>query len=237
VLLNERNALIYGAGGSIGRAVAAALASEGATVYLAGRTLGKLEDVAAEIRRSGGAAEVAELDALDEEAVDEHADAVAATAGSIDISLNVISVGESFGTPLAESSLADFERPVHAAVRSTFLTARAAARHMIRQRSGVILMFGGYGRPPSDFHLGGFQVGLSAVDALRRQLAAELGPHGIRVLTIQSTGIGDSLAGRTLTGRAPTFEDVGNVAAFAASDRARAMTATALNITGGDEVD
>jgi 3-oxoacyl-[acyl-carrier protein] reductase len=100
----------------------------------------------------------------------------------------------------------------------------------------VILMFGGYGAPQSDFHLGGFQVGLTAVDALRRQLAAELGPHGIRVLTIQSTGIGDETA-RTMLGRPATLEDVGNVAAFAASDRAAAMTATSLNITCGDEVD
>jgi len=241
VLLEDRNAVIYGAGGSIGRAVAIAFAREGAKLNLAGRTLSKLEDVAREVRRAGGAAEVAELDALDEQAVDEHADALTGRAGSIDISLNVISHGEVFGTPLAQIPLADFERPVHTAVRSTFLTARAAARHMIEQRSGVILMFGGYGRPPSDFHLGGFQVGLSAVDALRRQLAAELGPRGIRVLTIQSTGVGDgtadALAARTMLGRAATLEDVGRVAAFAASEHARAITATALNITCGDEVD
>jgi 3-oxoacyl-[acyl-carrier protein] reductase len=236
VLLEDRNAVIYGAGGSIGRAVALAFAREGAHLHLAGRTLSKLDAVAAEVHGAGGAAEVAELDALDERAVDEHADALAARAGGIDVSLNVISHGELFGTPLAEIALADFERPVHTAVRSTFLTARAAARHMTRRRSGVILMFGGYGRPPSDFHLGGFQVGLTAVDALRRQLAAELGPHGIRVITIQSTGIGDATA-RTLLGRPATLEDVGDVAVFAASDHARAMTATALNITCGDEVD
>jgi 3-oxoacyl-[acyl-carrier protein] reductase len=236
VLLKDRNAVIYGAGGSIGRAAAIAFAREGANVQLAGRTRSRLEEVAAEVGRAGGTTEVAELDAVDEQAVDEHADAVAARAGSIDISLNVISHGELFGTPLAESSLVDFERPVHTAVRSNFLTARAAARHMLRQRSGVILMFGGYGAPQSDFHLGGFQVGLTAVDALRRQLAAELGPHGIRVLTIQSTGIGDETT-RTMLGRPATLEDVGNVAAFAASDRAAAMTATALNITCGDEVD
>lgn len=241
MLLEDRNAVIYGAGGSIGRAAAVAFAREGANVQLAGRTRSRLEEVAAEVRRAGGAAEVAELDALDERAVDEHADTVAARAGSIDISLNVISHGELFGTPLAASSVADFERPVHTAVRSNFLTARAAARHMTRQRSGVILMFGGYGAPQSGFHLGGFQVGLTAVDALRRQLAAELGPHGIRVLTIQSTGVShepaNQIAGRTLLGRAATFEDVGNAAAFAASDHAGAMTATALNITCGEEVD
>jgi len=236
VLLENRNAVIYGAGGQVGRAVAIAFAREGATVHLAGRTLGRLEEVAADVRGAGGSAELAELDALDEQAVDEHAATLAGRAGGIDISLNVISHGELFGTPLADLSLADFERPVHTAVRSTFLTARAAARHMITQRSGVILMFGGYGAPPADFHLGGFQVGLTAVDALRRQLAAELGPQGIRVLTIQSTGV-DNRSARTMLGRPATFEDVGRVAAFAASDHARAMTATALNITCGEEVD
>jgi len=241
VLLEDRNAVIYGAGGAIGRAVALAFAREGATVHLTGRTLGSLEGVAAEVRSAGGSAELAELDALEETAVDEHADAVAARAGSIDVSLNAISHGEVFGTALVELPLADFERPVQTAVRSTFLTARAAARHMIRQGSGVILMFGGYGAPQRDFHLGGFQVGLSAVDALRRQLAAELGPHGVRVVTIQSTGVGDAAAGaiphRTLLGRPATLEDVGHAAAFAASDHAGAMTATALNITCGEEVD
>lgn len=143
-----------------------------------------------------------------------------AGAGSIDISINVISLGEVFDTPLTEARLEDFERPVTTAVRSTFLTTRAAARQMIRQGSGVILTFGGYGKPISDFYLGGFQVGLSAVDALRRQLAAELGPHGIRVLTLQSTGVPetipddfegreattDEIVGRTMLKRAATLE-------------------------------
>jgi 3-oxoacyl-[acyl-carrier protein] reductase len=114
--------------------------------------------------------------------------------------------------------LADFERPV---------------------------MFGGYCVPISDFYFGGFQIGLTAVDSLRAQLASELGPHGIRVLTLQSAGIAeasseggfpDSIAGRTMLGRAATYEDVANVAAFAASDHARAMTATSLNITCGAEL-
>ena len=251
MLLEGKNAVIYGGGGSIGRAVARAFAREGANVYLAGRTLDTVTRVAEEVRRAGGTVEAAQLDALDERAVDEHADAVAARAGSIDVSINVISLGEVFGVPLAEMVLEHFERPVTTAVRSTFLTARAAARHMLKQRSGVILTFGGYGDPLSDFYLGGFQVGLSAVDSLRRQLAAELGPHGIRVLTLQSTGVpetipqdyerrdatADAIVGRTMLNRAATLSDVGNVAAFAASDHARAMTATALNITCGSEVD
>jgi 3-oxoacyl-[acyl-carrier protein] reductase len=244
VLLEGKNAVIYGAGGSIGGAVARAFAREGATVHLAGRRPEPLETVADQIRGDGGAATTATLDALDERAVDDHAAGLVASAGSLDISLNVISHGELFGTPLAGMSLEDYERPIRTATRSTFITARAAARHMIAQRRGVILTFGGYGQPLRDFYLGGFQVALSAVDALRRQLAAELAPHGIRVLTIQSVGIpethgsdgGDGTPPRLLE-RAPTLADVGHVAAFAASEHAAAITATAINITSGAEVD
>jgi 3-oxoacyl-[acyl-carrier protein] reductase len=251
VLLEGKNSIVYGGGGEIGGAIASAFAAEGARVHLAGRTAQRLGRVADQIRASGGAVEAAAFDALDEAAVEEHANAVAASAGTIDISINTISLGETFGLPLAEIGLAEFERPVHTAVRSNFLTARAAARHMIRQGSGVILTFGGYGDPLSDFYLGGFQVGLSAVDALRRQLAAELGRHGVRVVTIQSAGVPEtipeqsearaaveeSVVNRTMLRRAATLTDVGNAAVFAASDHAAAMTATSLNLTCGAEVD
>lgn len=233
----------------IGGAVARVFAREGAHVFLAGRTLAKLDQVARQITAAGGVAETAPVDALDEVAVDEHADAVAASAGSIDISFNLISHGDVQGTPLAEMRLADFERPVLTAVRTMFLTARAAARHMIRQRSGVILAFGGYADPLPN--LGGLQVAFGASESLRRSLACELGPHGIRVVTLQTGGVPQSLperfagseaitadiVGRTMLKRAATLEDVGNVAAFAASDLARTITATALNITCGSVVD
>ena len=250
MLLEDRNAVIYGAGGAIGGAVARAFAREGAKVHLAGRTLQSLEEVAEQIRSTGGVIETAQVDALDETAVDEHADAVAASAGGIDVSFNVISYGDVQGTPLAEMPPGDFERPIVNAVRTQFLTSRAAARHMIRQGSGVILMFGGYG-DPVPYNLGGFHVAIGAIEYLRRQLACELGPHGIRVVTLQTAGIPETisknyeprevitehLVGQTMLKRAATLEDVGDVAAFAASDLARTMTGTALNITCGAVVD
>jgi 3-oxoacyl-[acyl-carrier protein] reductase len=249
VLLEGKNAVIYGAGGSIGGAVARAFAREGATVHLAGRTQASLDAVAEQITGAGGRAETALLDALDEAAVDEHADAVVARAGRLDISFNLITFADVQGTPLVEMPLADYEQPVRNVVRTTFLTSRAAARHMIRQGSGVILFFGGYGDPAPN--LGGLQVAFGAVEAFRRSLACELGPHGIRVVTLQTGGIPESIpdgidgmeaviaemVGKTMLGRAATLDDVGNVAAFAASDHARSMTATALNITCGTEVD
>ena len=136
MLLEDKNAVIYGGGGKVGSAVARAFAREGARVFLAGRTLENLEEVAGEIRSAAGVAETAQGDALDEQAVDRYVDAVAERAGSIDISFNLISYGDVQGTPLAQISLEDFERPVMRAVRTQFLTARAAARHMIGQGAG-----------------------------------------------------------------------------------------------------
>jgi NAD(P)-dependent dehydrogenase (short-subunit alcohol dehydrogenase family) len=251
MLLQGKNAVIYGGGGSIGGAVARAFAREGATVHLTGRTMAPLEAVAADIRSAGGRAETAQVDALDEAQVDRHAEAVVAGAGSLDISFNLISHGDVQGTPLAEMRLADFERPVVTAVRTMFITARAAARHMIPRGSGVILVFGGDGPPPTGYNLGGLQVAFSAQEALRRNLSSELGPHGIRVVTLRTGGVPESIPegfegrkpivdqieGDTMLKRAATLEDVGNVAAFAASDHARTITAAAINISAGTMVD
>jgi 3-oxoacyl-[acyl-carrier protein] reductase len=252
MLLENKNAIIYGAGGGIGGAVARTFAREGARVFLAGRTQSKLDAVAGDIiRAAGGKAETAVVDALDERAVDEHADAVAAEAGSIDISFNLISLGDVQGTPMVEMTFEDFSQPIFNAVRTNFLTWRAAARHMIRQGGGVILAFGGSGEPLRDYYLGGLQVAFEALESMRRQLASELGAHGVRVVTLRTGGVPETIPaaadGRerivgdietmTMLGRAATLEDVGNVAAFVASDRARTMTAATANISCGALVD
>jgi 3-oxoacyl-[acyl-carrier protein] reductase len=251
VLLDGKVAVIYGGGGAIGGAAARAFGREGARVFLAGRTAAKLERVAEDIRAAGGVAETAEVDALDERAIDEHADAVAAQAGGLDVSFNVITHPHTHGTPMAEMSVEDYVRPVTTAVTTTFLTARAAARHMVRQGSGVILAFGGSGDPLRDYYIGGTQVAFEAIESMRRQLSAELGPHGVRFVTLRTGGVPESLPegfdGReaivdgmekaTMLGRAATLEDVGDVAAFMASDRARSMTAATANISCGALID
>jgi 3-oxoacyl-[acyl-carrier protein] reductase len=253
MLLENKTAVIYGGAGGVGNAVARAFAREGASVYLAGRTQATLDAVAAEIRAAAGTAETAMVDALDEGAVDRHADAVAAEAGGIDISFNLIAHPYTHGTPLAEMSVEDFMAPVDTAARTTFITARAAARHMIPRRSGVILAFGGPGDrsgPLRDYFLGGTQVAFDAIETMRRQLAVELGPHGIRVVTLASGGIPetmpdfdgrqevvDMIEAQTLLGRAATLEDVGNAAVFAASEWARSVTAAIVNVSCGALID
>jgi len=249
MLLQARNAVVYGGGGSVGGAVARAFAREGATVHLAGLTQAKLDTVAEEIRAAGGAAQTAQVDALDERAVDAHADQVATEHGSLDISLCVVSQGDVQGTPLVDMTVDDFMRPVDLTTRAMFITARAAARHMVKQGSGVILAFGGYGDPFPN--LGGLQVAFQACEALRRALSVELGPHGVRVVTLQTNGIPESITSsaefraqiedgivaNTMLRRAATLEDVGNAAVFAASDWARTVTASKINITCGGCVD
>jgi 3-oxoacyl-[acyl-carrier protein] reductase len=251
VLLEGKNAVIYGGGGSIGAGVARVFAREGARVFLAGRTAAKLEAVAEQIRAAGGAAQTARVDALDERSVEEHADAVAAQAGSIDIAFNLISHGDVQGVPMHEMRVDDYVGPLVTAVRSTFLTWGAAARHMVAQGAGVILAFGGEGHPPRGHHLGSLQAAFHAIEAMRRQLATEVGAHGVRVVTLRTGGVPESIPpgferrdaiarsidDATLLGRAATLADVGEVAAFVASDRARTMTAATVNVSAGALVD
>jgi NAD(P)-dependent dehydrogenase (short-subunit alcohol dehydrogenase family) len=248
MLLENRNAIIYGGGGKIGGAVARAFAREGATVHLAGRTMASLEKVAGDIRAAGGAAETAQIDAFDEATVRDHASAVTQRCGSLDISFNLISHPDKLGTPVTDMKYEDFERSITRRLRTMWITTSAAAPHMIKQGSGVVLTYGGYGDPLANY--GGFQVSFGAIEAMRRTLACELGPKGIRVITIQTGGVPEGIANNevresiaqgiadlTMLGRPATLADVGNVAVFAASDWARTLTATKLNITCGTVVD
>jgi 3-oxoacyl-[acyl-carrier protein] reductase len=241
MLLANKTAIVYGGAGAIGAAVAQAYAREGAQVHLAGRTPATLEQVAERIRRDGGAAHVASLDVLDQAAVEEHARAVAATRG-IDICFNATSNDDVQGTALADLPFEDFMRPVTKSVTAHFNVAMAVARHMMERRHGVILaMAGGREAIP---RLGGSHVAWAALAGLCRQLAAELGPHGIRSAWLLSPGspdhggqADDTVTASLLLGRRPTYDEVANIAVFASSDWAATMTATELNFTAGAVVD
>jgi NAD(P)-dependent dehydrogenase (short-subunit alcohol dehydrogenase family) len=256
MLLANKNAIIYGAGGGIGGGVARTFAREGARVFLVGRTREKLEAVAREITAAGGSAEVALVDALDEQAVDAHAQAVAAQAGSIDVSFNLIARGDVQGTPLVDMTTDDLLRAVVTGLQSNFITARAAARRMIEQGSGVILHLNsasGDGAMPG---MGSTGPADAATEGFMRYLAAEVGPRGVRVCGIWTAGVAETLSDETIAAvggegsptaqaaeqmiagmsalrRAPRLADVAEVAAFLASDRAAGMTGTIANVTSG----
>jgi len=255
-LLEGKNAIVYGGGGGIGGGVARTFAREGARVFLAGRTGAKLDAVTNEITASGGLAESAVLDALDERAVDGHVRDVVSKAGSVDVSFNLISRGDVQGTPLVEMATDDLLRAVVNGLRSNFITARAAARRMIDQGTGVILHLNSASGDAAMPGMGSTGPADAATEAFMRYLAAEVGPHGVRVCGIWTAGVADTLtkeklaavggpgmpgpeaveamiAGMAALRRAPRLADVAEVAAFLASDRARGMTGTMANVTSG----
>jgi 3-oxoacyl-[acyl-carrier protein] reductase len=254
MLLENKIAIVHGGAGAIGSAVARAYAREGAYVHLTGRTEATLERVARRIRPDGGTAHIAPLDALDRSAVERHAAAVADSSGAgIDVCFNATSNDDVQGTALVDMPFDDFMRPVTKSITAHFAIATAAARHMTTTGSGVILaMAGGREAIPK---LGGSHVAWAALAGLCRQLAAELGPHGIRVAWLLSPGSpgydhsgahGDPVASQSdadldtaglLLPRPPSYEDVANIAVFAASDWARTMTATEINFTAGAVID
>ncbi|WP_018755924.1 SDR family NAD(P)-dependent oxidoreductase [Paenibacillus terrigena] len=265
MLLANKTAVIYGGGGAIGSAVARAFAREGAAVFLAGRTLSKLDSVASDIAAAGGTVEIAQVDALDEGSVENHANEVAAKAGSIDICLNAVGIDHIQGTPVMELSLDDYEYPVQVYTRTHFITSRAVARHMAKNGTGVILMLTTpAARMPGPGFMG-HSVACAGIEAMTRHLAGELGSYGIRVNCIrphmipEAEAIGshsqdvfrrvadragittaqmlEGAAAGTLLKRLPTLSEVANTAVFLASDHAASMTGTVINLNSGVMLD
>jgi NAD(P)-dependent dehydrogenase (short-subunit alcohol dehydrogenase family) len=259
MMLQDKVAVIYGAAGAIGGAVARAFAGEGATLFLTGRTLAPVEAVAKDIVAAGGSAEAATVDALDEQAVDQHLQSAIDKAGRVDISFNAIGVPDTtiLGVPLVELDVEQFSLPITAYTRSYFLTARLAARRMVANRSGVIMTVTSIPSRTGTPLQGGYPPAMAAKEALTRDLSAELAPHGIRVVGLRPHGIPETatlreafepratalgmtweqwqelLASRTHAGRLPTLAELADVAVFMASDKASGMTGTTVNLTMG----
>ena len=253
MILQNKNAVIFGAGGSLGGAIARAFADAGANVFLSGKNRNSVQKVADNIRDAGGKVEVAEVDALDEHQVKSYLDSVVSKAGTVDITFNAIGFQDTQDIPLAEMELEDFIRPIRIAMETEFLTSTASARIMMQQRSGVILSLtatpGGVGYPK----VGGFGPACSAIEGFSRNLASELGTYGIRVINIRSAGSPDSrpfvealsnggdevrefikkLEEDTMLKQLPMMADIANVATFLASDLAGKITGVTIDVTCG----
>ncbi|HKG93222.1 MAG TPA: SDR family oxidoreductase [Gemmatimonadaceae bacterium] len=259
MLLADKHAVIYGAAGAVGSAVARTFAREGATVHLTGRDSRRLGALASEIRAAGGSAETAVVDALDERAVESHLDAAATSAGGVDVSFNAIGIPQTGvqGIPLLELSPDAYTAPAATYLRAHFVTARAAGRRMAARGSGVILLHTPEPARVAAPLVGGMAPAWAAIEALSRGLSAELGPRGVRTVTMRSTGIPETatidvvfglhartlgvtraqfdglVAGMTHRRRFTSLAELGDAAAFLASDRAAAMTGAVANLTGG----
>jgi NAD(P)-dependent dehydrogenase (short-subunit alcohol dehydrogenase family) len=258
-MLQDKVAVIYGAGGAIGGAVARAFASEGARLFLTGHQLAPVEALAKDIVAAGGSALAAQVDALDEQAIDQHLQSVTDQAGRLDISFNAVGIpdAEILGVPLVELEVERFSLPITAYTRSYFLTARLAARRMVAQGAGVIMTVTSIPARTGTPLQGGYPPAQAAKEALTRDLSAELAPQGVRVVGLRPHGIPETatlreafepraeatgmtweqwqeqLAARTHPRRLSTLAELAEVAAFVASDRAGGMTGTIVNLTMG----
>lgn len=263
-VLRGRHAVVLGAGGSVGAAVATEFAAAGAEVFLAGRTASNVADVAERIAAAGGDAHTATLDALDAAAVDDYVDDVARQAGGVDIMFNAIGprvMDYRNGTPAVDLTVEEFMLPAATILASQFVAARAAARHMVRQGSGVIIFLTG---SPARAHVPGVTAigaAFGAIENFTGNLAIELGAAGVRVVCLRTTAMPDTrtiqdtmgatagavditteqaaarLADTTLLKVSPRAADTARAAVFLASDQARMMTGTVLNASAGAVAD
>jgi NAD(P)-dependent dehydrogenase (short-subunit alcohol dehydrogenase family) len=259
MMLRDKVAVIYGAGGAVGGAIARAFAREGATLFLTGRSPEPVDIVAKEIVAAGVSADAAEVDALDEQAVDEHLQSVIDKAGRVDISFNAVGIPSTdlIGVPLVEMDVERFFLPITTFTTSYFLTARLAVRRMVANQSGVIMTLTTLQSRTGFPTAGGFGPAMAAKEALTRQLSAELAAHGIRVVGLRPQGIPETgalkeayqpraktsgmtyeqflevAASKTHTRRLSTLAELANTAVFLASDNASGMTGTIVNLSMG----
>jgi NAD(P)-dependent dehydrogenase (short-subunit alcohol dehydrogenase family) len=221
MMLKDKVAVIYGAGGAIGGAVARAFASEGANLFLTGRSLAPVEVVAKDVVAAGGSAEAAEVDALDEQAVDEHLRSVLDKAGRVDISFNAIGIPNAriLGVPLVELDVDQFSLPITTLTTSYFLTARLAGRHMVPRKSGVIMTVTAAHSRTGIPLVGGYGPAQAAKEALTRDLSAELAPQGVRVVGLRPYAMPDTHdQGRVRAAPRGIGDDLGTVARDARED-------------------
>jgi len=259
MMLKGKVAVIYGAAGAIGGAVARAFASDGAQVFVTGHSLAPVETVAKDIVAGGGSAVVAEVDALDQEVVATHLQSVIDEAGRVDISFNAVGIPDTkiLGVPLVDLDLEQFSLPIATYTTSYFLTARLAARYMLPNKSGVIMRVTTLHARTGIPLVGGYGPAMAAMEALTRDLSAELAPHGIRVVGLRPQAMPETdtireafepraktsgmtweqwqelLASRTHPRRLMTLAEIANVAVFMASDKASGITGTTVNLTMG----
>ena len=258
MMLSNKTAIIYGAG-AVGRTIAKTFAREGARLFLTGRNLAEVEKLAAEITATGGSAEAAQLDALDEQAVAQHLNQVIARAGAVDISFNAVGLRNTTlqGVPLVDLALDQFMAPILSHLQSNFITGRVVGRQMATQGAGVIMTVTSTPSRVANPLMGGVAVAMAAEEALIRDLSVELGPKGVRVLGVRTHGMPDSgtiqegfglharaynitreqfqhlVAERTHRKSLPNLQEMAEVATFMASDKASAMAGTMVNMSLG----
>jgi glucose 1-dehydrogenase len=256
MLLAGRVAIVTGAAQGIGRACAARLAREGASVAACDVNGGAATETARAVTADGGKAIAVTCDVSQAGAV---ADAVAATLkafGRIDVLVN--NAGILDDAPFLDLGIDEFDRVLGVNLRGAFLMAQAVARQMVKQGAGEAA--GSRGSPPGAIvnmssinekfglpdHVA-YSISKGGISQLTRAMAVALAPHGIRVNAvgpgtidtpilagvIKDKTFREKVLSRTPLGRFGRAEEVAAVVAWLASDEASYVTGTTIFADGG----
>jgi len=240
--LQGKVALVTGAGGGIGTAIAKRFAGEGALLLCTDRDLGRAEATAAAVMRSGGTAQALRADVAEPLQCEAQVTETVRRFGRIDILIN--NAGIALHKLALDTTLEDWNNVLRINLTGSFLTAQAAARHMVRHGGGRIIQLGSISGQRGN--MGGIAYGASkaAVMHICKVLAVELSGQGIMVNAIAPGPIetGISKHGPTrrqgYLDRIPTHcygnvEAVANAALYLASDECNWVTGHILNVDGG----
>jgi NAD(P)-dependent dehydrogenase (short-subunit alcohol dehydrogenase family) len=241
------------------------MAREGARLFLSARKTDALKNLADEIHASGGKVEFEKVDVENQEEIASYVNRVASRTKSIDAVFNAVGVSSNHVGNLCIPSTGvnsdQFLEYTNTVVLSQFLTAQAAAKHMLKQGSGVVIFLTATPAKGVAPFMIGHSAGHAAIEGMIRSLATEWGPMGLRVVGIRSGGMPESrrikevltamskIAGapaddfikaaqeKPLLKRMPKLTETANVVAFLASDYASSLTASITNSSCGEVID
>lgn len=240
--LKDKVAIITGAGRNIGEDTAKLFAKEGARVAIVDLDKGRAEAVAAEIRAAKGIAEAFVANVADEAACEKLAADVAARLGRVDILVNNVAISDN--KKIMEITLEEWNRVMQVTLTSPFLMGRAAARQMIKQGSGGVIVnlgstSGFYGRTTAL----AYTTAKGGVTNLTRSMAIQLSPHNIRVVLAVPNKIGSPVGKEDFDPSRPVVNlrnnragvpmDMAKVIVFLASDDADFINGSAVFVDGG----
>lgn len=251
MLLEGRTVAVFAATGAIGSAVARRMSVEGARLFVSGRHRGPLAALAEELR-----APFEVVDAMDQRAVERHLERVVAANGALDATFNAIGPRPDelgYGLPAVDLDLDALLQTVAIVTGSQFLVARAAARHMVRKGRGAIVTLSASLSGRAAPFMAGLTAACAATEGLTRSLAAEMGPHGVRVNCVRAGGMLETRTMRetfaaiarttggspdpppvtNLLGRSVTPEETAQMVAVLASDMSSGMTGQVVDVSAG----
>ncbi len=238
-LLSDKVALVTGAGRGIGRAIAIALAGEGAKVALTGRNVSRLEQVKDEIEQAGGQAAVWQMDVSQESAVEDVVSKILDQWFQIDILVNNAAIIHP-ETPVWETSIADWDEEMGINLRGTFLCCHFVVPHMVERRQGSVINIGSSSGTIAEDIYGAYGATKWGVIGYTTSLAKSVRQYGVKINGLNPGWVEtDMTSGSNKPADAgPEWtqpEDIARAALFLAAHAPADMTGQFINLFGADD--